>query len=407
MFKPFCAVAGAALVLGGCLMSADAQGAKALDPDVAAQVTDNRDFGLALYDQLARKDGNLFFSPHSISTALGMTYAGARGKTAEEMKTTLRFHLEPGRLHPAFGKLIDQLDGEKTKRSAKLRVANRLWGQRDYGFLPEFLKLTQTDYRAGLEEVDFMANPEAARQTINAWVEKQTQEKIKDLMPSGVINNNTRLVLTNAIYFKAAWMFPFEAKETRPGDFTRADGKKVEVPLMHEKIRARFGQQEGFAILELPYERQELSMFLLLPTDPAGLPKVEKQMSEANLKAWLGKLGVHQVDVTLPKFKVTAQFMLKDTLQAMGMHDAFVFGKADFSGMATREKLFISAVVHKAFVDVNEQGTEAAAATGVGVGTLSLPPPATFRADHPFLFLIRDNGTGALLFMGRLAQPQA
>jgi serpin B len=405
MSKSLCLLVAASLFLGFSVMNATAQRAK--DANMLSLVTGNNEFALALNDQLARKDGNLFFSPYSISTALAMTYAGARGKTADEMKTTLRLHLEPNLLHPAFGKLITQLDDAKTKRFTQLRVANRLWGQKDYGFLPNFLQLTRTDYHAGLEEVDFVTNAEGARQTINAWVEKQTQQKIKDLMPPGTVLNTTRLVLTNAIYFKAAWMNPFNEKSTAPGEFTLADGKKVKVPLMHEKLRAGFSQQQGFAVLDLPYERQEMSMIVILPNDAAGLPAVEKQLSETNLKKWTGKLGTHEVDVTLPRFKITAQFMLNDTLQEMGMRDAFVFGKADFSGMATREKLFISAVVHKAFVDVNEKGTEAAAATGVGVGTLSLPPPATFRADHPFLFLIRDNVTGSILFMGRLADPQA
>lgn len=405
MSMRFFALVGSALVLGCCLMTASAQPSKPKDAAAVSLVTGNSEFAVALYDQLARTDGNLFFSPYSLSTALGMTYAGARGKTAEEMKTTLRFHLDPAKLHPAFGNLITQLDGEKTKRFTEMRVANRLWGQREYGFMPNFLKLTQTDYHAGLQEVDFVQDPEAARRMINAWVEKQTQDKIKDLMPAGTVTGMTRLVLTNAIYFKAAWMHPFSEKETKNGDFTLADGKKVQAPLMRNRLRARFAQHEGFSVLDMPYERQETSMILILPKEPAGLPKVEKQLSEANLKKWLGTASAHEADVTLPKYKITAQFMLNDTLKEMGMRDAFEFGKADFSGMASREKLFISAVVHKAFVDVNEKGTEAAAATGVGVGTLSLPPPATFRADHPFLFLIRDNVTGSILFMGRLANP--
>jgi serpin B len=401
------ALLGGSFAFGCIMMSASAQPSKAQDPDVLSLVKGNSEFAVALYDQLARKDGNLFFSPYSISTALAMTYGGARGKTAQEMKKTLRFHLKSDWLHPAFGKLSTQLDGEKTKRLAQLRVANRLWGQKDYGFLPNFLMLAQTDYHAGLEELDFVNNTEGARQRINAWVEKQTQQKIKDLMPQGSVMRMTRLVLTNAIYFKAAWMHQFSDKDTKPSDFTLADGKKVQVPLMHGNLRAGFVQQEGFSVLVLPYERQELSMIVVLPKDATSLPQVEKQLSEANLAKWLEKSTGHQVDVTLPKFKITARFMLNDTLKEMGMREAFTFGKADFSGMATREELYISAVVHKAFVDVDEKGTEAAAATGVSVGTLSLPPPAVFRADHPFLFLIRDNASGSILFMGRLSNPQS
>jgi serpin B len=394
------------LAVGTGVMIAPAQAPKGIDPDVAALVTGNSEFALALYDQLARKDGNLFFSPFSISTALGMTYAGARGKTAEQMKTTLRFHLEPDKLHPAFGRLVARFEGGEPKKAVELHVANRLWGQKGYGFLPDFVRLTETDYHAGLEEIDFTKDPEAARQAINSWVEKQTQDKIKDLLPQGIVTPTTRLVLTNAIYFKAAWARAFEEKATKAGDFTLAGGKKVQVPLMHGKVRARFGQEEGFAVLILPYDQQSTSMILLLPKDPPGLPALEKQVSDTNLKKWLGKASDHEVDVTLPKFKVTTQFVLNDALSELGMRDAFDMNKADFSGMATREKLFISAVVHKAFVDVNEKGTEAAAATGVVIEPRSQPEVATFVADHPFVFLIHDHATGSILFMGRLADPR-
>jgi serpin B len=313
MFHTLRTLLGTAIVLGYFAMNTSAQPVK--DADTQKLIAGNTAFALSLYEQVARKDGNLFLSPYSISSALGMTYAGARGKTAAEMKDVLHFHLDADKLHPAFGKLITQLDDKQTKRFAQLRVANRLWGQRDYGFMPDFLKLTATDYHAGLEEVDFVKNPEGSRETINAWVEKQTQDKIKDLLPAGIVTSNTRLVLTNAIYFKAAWMHPFSDKSTKPGDFTLADGKKVQVPLMQGNLRARFGQHEDFAMLELPYERQELSMLVVLPKDAAGLPLVEKQLSEPKLKQWLGTLAVHQVDTTLPKFKITAQLMLNDTLQ--------------------------------------------------------------------------------------------
>jgi serpin B len=400
MREQLCAVLSAVLVIAWCVREADAQPAKAPDADVANLVTGNDEFALALYERLAAKDGNLFFSPYSISTALGMTYAGARGNTAEEMKSTLRFHLEPDKLHPAFGRLTTQLE------RPQLTVANRLWGQKDYGFLPDYLKRIRVSYHAGLEELDFEANPDAAREKINAWVARRTEQKIQDLLPKDVVTVDTRLVLTNAIYYSAAWLHPFAEKDTAAGDFSLADGKKIEVPLMHGRIFTRIGYPKGFSILNLPYKGQEMSMVVILPKDPAGLPQIEKQLSETNLNAWLDKLMDPQpVDVTLPKFKVTGEFQLKETLEQMGMRDAFVFRKADFSGMATGDKLFLGAVVHKAYVDVNEKGTEAAAATGVVVETRSAPSP--FRADHPFLFLIRDNATGSILFLGRLANPQA
>jgi serine protease inhibitor len=384
-----------------------AASAQKTDADVQALVDGNNDFGLTLYGQLATKDGNVFFSPYSISNALAMTYAGARGNTAEEMKTTLRFGLAAERVHPAFGKLITSLDGDvkKGKRPFQLTVANRLWGQKDYGFLPEFTKLGKDYYRAGLEEVDFVNATEDARMTINTWVEKQTNDKIKDLLPKGSLTVDSRLVLTNAIYFKAPWLTPFNEKKTAPGDFNLASGKSVKASVMHAKERIGYAAFDSFSLVNIPYDGYQQSMVVLLPKKNDGLPELEKQLTAANLSAWLKKMGSFEVDLKLPKFKVTAEFMLNDVLIKMGMKDAFSRNKADFTGIASREKLFITAVVHKAFVDVNEAGTEAAAATGVVVGTTSLPQPATFHADHPFVFLIRDNRTGSILFAGRVVDP--
>jgi len=379
--------------------------AQKIAPDVKTLVEGNSDFGLSLYQRLAKEDGNLFLSPYSISNAFGMCYAGAKGNTAAEMKTTLRFNLGDDRLHPAFRDLIAALDGGGKKRDFQLTVANRLWGQKDYGFAPAFIKNGQTFYGAGLEEVDFVSATEAARKTINTWVEKQTKDKIKELIPQGVLDDNSRLVLTNAIYFKAPWMFPFDPKQTKPGKFHVTADKTVEAPMMHTHHTARFSDLGTLSMVEMAYGKGEVSMLVLLPAKKTSLSDLEKQLTAQNLVVWTKKLSAHSVDLKLPKFKVTKQFSLSNVLKEMGMKDAFTFGKADFSGMATREKLYITAVLHKAFVDVNEIGTEAAAATAIGVGTLSLPPPATFHADHPFVFLIRDNRTGSILFVGRVVNP--
>ncbi|MCI0456905.1 MAG: serpin family protein [Gemmataceae bacterium] len=393
-----------ALVLGVALaVPAAGQPQPRLNPDTATLVKDNNTFALDLYRQLAQKDGNLFFSPYSISNALAMTYSGARGQTATEMEKTLHFSLGQQRLHPAFHELIGQLGAKG--RKYQLTVANRLWGQKEYGFLPDFLKLTEASYGAGLKEVDFIKATEEARKAINAWVEQQTNDKIKELIKPGILTVDTRLVLTNAIYFKAAWMHPFREKATAPGMFHLADGKQVKVPMMRGGVRTNYLKGDTFEALELPYEQRDLSMVVLLPKKADGMAAFEKMLTPANLSAWLRKLSDHQVDVTLPKFKITAEFMLKDTLSQMGMPIAFQRGKADFSGMTSREKLFISHVVHKAFVDVNEAGTEAAAATAVVIERESAPPPATFRADRPFVFLIRDNRTGSILFVGRVSNP--
>jgi serpin B len=381
--------------------------AQKVDPDVATLVRGNNEFALDLYQQIAAEKGNLFFSPYSISNALAMTYSGARGNTAAEMKRTLHFTLADDRLPSVFGKLIGQLDAGGEKRSFQLSVANRLWGQKDYGFQPEFLKISKDFYRAGLEELDFRATEEA-RKTINAWVEKQTQNKIKDLIPAGVLKDDTRLVLTNAIYFKAPWLTPFNPKETKPAPFLAEGGKMIQTAMMHAKHqRLSFAALDSFDMLEMPYEGYGQSMILLLPKKNDGLGALEKQLNAAALTKWKQKLSTHMVDVTMPKFKVTAEITLNGVLMKMGMNDAFKDSKADFSGMATREKLYISAALHKAFVDVNEAGTEAAASTALVMSPTSAPPPATFRADHPFIYLIRDNATGSILFAGRLADPQS
>lgn len=374
--------------------------------DVKDLVRNNTEFAADLFARLAQQDGNLFFSPYSISNALAMTFAGARGSTAEEMKTTLRFALGQDRLHPAFADLIRRLQGPDDKRKYQLTVANRLFGQRDFGFLPEFLKVGERYYGAGLEEVDFAGATEAARKTINTWVEKATRDKIKELLKPGILTIDSRLVLTNAIYFKAAWSHPFQSKATKDEEFHVSADKKTKVAMMNGNHRTNFFDGGTFLALELPYENNDLSMVLLLPKKVDGLPTLEKKLTAANLEQWLGKLSDHMVRISVPKFKVTAEFLLNKVLAQMGMREAFT-KNADFSGMTTREQLYISAVVHKAFIDVNEVGTEAAAATAVVMELRSLPPPATFTADHPFVYLIRDNRTGTVLFMGRVVNPSA
>jgi serpin B len=398
-------VAAAALAL-----SAQSQSAAGQSPDTAAVVKGNDAFAVDLYQQLSAKEGNLFFSPYSISNALAMTYAGARGQTAAEMERALHLPLGQDKLHPAFGALVRQINGSGQPRKYALTVANRLWGQKDYDFRQDFLKLTHDHYDAGLKEVDFSNAAEAARKEINAWVEEQTKDKIKELIKPNAFDKDTRLVLTNAIYFKAAWHYPFAKGATAPGKFLLPGNKAVEVPLMYQTIDAAYYYNGGsFALLDLPYKSGELSMVVLLPKDVDGLPALEKSLSADKLVAWMSKVGYAKVNLTLPKFKVTSEFMLNDALAALGMKLAFT-ELADFSGMTTRDKLYISSVVHKAFIDVHEDGTEAAAATAMSTkvvfGIEPVVEPVTFRADHPFVYLIRDNRAGSILFMGRVANPQ-
>jgi serpin B len=394
------------------------------DNDTNAVVHGNNDFALELYAQLRDQQGNLFFSPYSISTALAMTYAGARGRTEAEMAMVLHFPMtmttrtgakrssglvrDQAQFHAAFGSIVKDLNARGQSGAYELTVANALWGQQGYGFLPQFLDLIKANYDGNLNEVDFVKAAEAARQTINAWVEKQTNGKIKDLIPGGVLNSLTRLVLTNAIYFKGNWASQFKPENTKDAPFTLADGKKINAPLMNQTAEYKYMQTPDFKALELPYVEQELSMVIFLPRKFDALPGFEKTLTTENLSRWMDQLRKQKVIVSVPKFKMTSQFSLAGVLGKMGMTDAFSPVKADFSGINGKTDLFISAIIHKAYVDVNEEGTEAAAATAVVIGITSVPPqPPVFRADHPFLFLIRDNRSGSILFIGRVMNPKA
>jgi serpin B len=395
-FLPVLALAG----VFGC-----AEGAA--NPDVPAVVEGNNRFAFDLYGRLREQDGNLFFSPYSISAALAMTAAGARGETADEMAKVLHLSLGAEKLAAAEGALARQVNGEGRQRGYRLRTANALWGQKGFGFRPEFLKLTGDGYGAPLHEVDFAAT-EGARKTINAWVEKQTEEKIKDLIKPGVLDANTRLVLTNAIYFKGDWQSQFRKNLTRDEPFKLADGKTVPVPLMHQQERFAYLDRPDFQLLEMPYSDKDLSMVVLLPKKTDGLAALEKELTADNLGLWLKGAREEKVLVALPRFRLTAEFDLNKALTALGMPSAFT-ASADFSGMGgNKGELYLSAVVHKAFVDVNEEGTEAAAATGAAVAKRAAGPVVpVFRADHPFVFLIRDRQSGAVLFLGRLTSPAA
>jgi len=378
-----------------------------LKADGPTLVKGNTAFACDLYARLREKDGHLFVSPYSISTALAMTYSGARGQTAEQMAKVMHYTLPEERFHPAAGALVRDLTGADKKRGYQLSVANSLWGQKNYGFLDEFLKLNRTCYGAGLQEVDFINAREEARKAINTWVEKQTQDKIKELLKPSHLEPATRLVLTNAIYFKAEWDRKFFHEATSDAPFQVTAQRKVNVPTMH--TMATYPHHDGgtFDMLELPYKNGDLSMLVLLPKKLDGLAELEKSLTADKLTEWQQKLRASKVQLSLPKFKMTSEFELHDQLQAMGMTLAFT-GQADFSGMsAGSEPLFISAIVHKTFVDVNEEGTEAAGATAVVMKAGSAPPrnEVEFRADHPFVFLIRDNRSGSVLFLGRVVDP--
>jgi serpin B len=375
--------------------------------DRAVQVEGDNTFAVGLYGQLRNQSGNLFFSPESISTALAMAYAGARGDTASEMAKTLHFTLPPQQLQPAMGALLSALNAAHA--GYQLSLANALWAQRGYTFLPGFLEVMNKNYGAGLNQVDFKGSTESARLTINHWVEQKTANKIQNLLQPGALKPSTRLVLTNAIYFKGDWQTPFDKAQTKDEDFHLSPAQTKKALLMHREGPFNYFNGGTFQALEIPYKSNELSMIVLLPNDPGGLPALEQSLSAANTQQWLRHLApVSKVIVTIPKFKTTQQFELGGTLAAMGIPQAFT-ANANFSGMTGNRDFFISAVFHKAYIDVNEEGTEAAAATAVTMMAMAMrapkPAPPVFRADHPFIFLIRDSRSNSILFMGRIADP--
>jgi serpin B len=376
-------------------------------PAKPAQVDNG--FAARLYGAVAAAGHeNTFFSPASIATALAMTSTGARGETQRQMLEVLGYKdANPDTLHEAFAELIKSTNGQGGERAFQLSMANRLWGQKGFHFLPQFLNQTQKQYGAGLEELDFAHNLDASRQTINAWVEKQTADKIKDLIKPGMLGPDARLVLTNAIYFKGAWADQFKKEMTKDEAFQLTTEQKANAAMMHRNGRYRYAEDDAAQILELPYVNNEVSMVVVLPRKVDGLSEVEKAMDARWLADLPGRLRSRQVQVALPKFKMRAEFELSKVLGSMGMPLAFG-PKADFSGISSEEKVAIDDVIHQAYVDVNEEGTEAAAATAVTMRALAVhnpEPPVVFRADHPFTFMIRDTRSGAVLFMGKVMNP--
>jgi serpin B len=380
--------------------------------DVAELVRGNGECAFALYQRMAApEDGNLFFSPYSISIALAMTYSGARNQTAHQMAQAMHFTLPQERLHPAFNKLALELasrtaaEGVKPDQAFQLSIANSLWGQIDFHFEQDFLDLLARNYAAGMRLADFSRDPESVRLEINNWVSRETQEKVKDIVPAGVIKDITRLVLANAVYFKAAWQNPFPIDATQPGDFRLLDGTAVETPMMYMRAGLRSMQGNSFRAVELPYAGGQLSMLILLP-DEGRFQEVEAGLDDGLLDAAVDALRGGDIILTMPIFKFEWEAKkLPEAFADLGMKDAFLEA-ADFSGMTGSPELYIGAILHKAFIGVDEAGTEAAAATVVVMERKGVPSaPVVFDVDRPFLFLIRDNPTGTILFLGRVTNP--
>jgi serpin B len=381
-------------------------GARSTQPQ--SVVDGNTAFALDLYGHLKSTHGNLFFSPYSISSALALTYAGARGDTEKQMAQVCHFEQDQRRLHASFCELQRQLKEAGELEGIEVNIANALWAQKGHPFLPAFLDVAQGKYGSSVNQADFSTGADAARNEINRWVTQQTKDRIQNILPPGSLHALTRLVLANAIYFKGAWTEPFEKTETSTQPFHLSAVRETKAPLMHHFDNVRYMKTFELQAVELPYGTGELAMVILLPTEVDGCGKLESRLTPALLSSAISQMKRQQVEIFLPRFKLESSFDLNDTLTRMGMPDAFG-SRADFSGMDGTRLLFLSGIFHKAWGEVNEEGTEAAAATVVAVaGCADMkppPPPPVFRADHPFIFFIRDTRSGSLLFLGRLADP--
>ncbi|MFH1663143.1 MAG: serpin family protein [Chloroflexota bacterium] len=401
-------------VLQSELQRLDSPYVKTTDQDEL--VDGNSAFAFDLYQQLKQAEGNLFYSPYSISLALAMTYAGARSETEQQMADTLNFILEQEKLHNAFNWLDQQLaqrgEGAQGKdgEGFRLNVANSIWGQEDYQFLADFLDVLAENYGAGLRGLDFINQPEESRQIINRWVEEQTEGRIKDLIPKGSIDAEIRLVLANAIYFNAAWEHQFNEDSTIDMPFHLLDGDTIYVPTMRGGGSLNYADGNGYQAVELPYDGGQLSMVILLP-DEGNFSSFENSLDAQLVSDIIQNMESQEGSLTMPKFEFESEMSLKETLAAMGMPVAFS-ASANFSGMdgkTGKDSLYIGDVIHKAFVAVDENGTEAAAATAVIMVGKAPPadPPVNFNMDRPFIFLIRDIETDSILFVGRVLNPNA
>jgi len=393
--------------------SAQSNKERVKSPDVAASdladlAIGNSAFAFDLYRRLSQGDTNLFYSPYSISLALAMTYAGARGQTEQQMADTLHFTLGQEKLHSAFNWLDQQLarrgeDAEdRDGEGFKLNIANAIWGQQNHRFLADFLDVLAENYGAGLRGLDFVSQPEESRLIINQWVSDQTEGKIEDLIPPGAIDIWTRLVLTNAIYFNAAWEHQFDEDNTIDRPFYLPDGSQTSVPMMRQTKTFNYTEGDGYRAVELPYDGGELSMVIVVP-DEGNFGAFEDSLDAQLVDDIIRDMESRRVSLAMPKFEFSSDFSLAETLAAMGMPAAF--SDADFSGMTGAPGLFISDIIHKAFVSVDEYGTEAAAATAVIMPGAAPLETVTLNIDHPFIFLIRDIETGSMLFVGRVLNP--
>lgn len=378
--------------------------------DIKILVDGNNSFALNIYQSLRAQSGNLILSPFSISLALAMTYAGAHGETESQMAQTLHF-LPQEQLHPSFNQLDlnlqkENINSNKEQEPLQIKIANSIWAEQTFGFLKEFLDTLALNYGAGIYLSDFINNAEPTRQEINNWVSDKTQEKIQNLIPEGSLNPDTRMVLVNAIYFKADWLDQFDAEDTFNHPFNLLDGTQVDVPMMSQGMYIPYIQEDGYQAFQLPYAGETAVMNIIIP-DEGKFEEVESSLNYEMLTDIFGNMNQTSMFLRMPKFQFESAFSLSDVLKELGMTNAFDRNKADFSGMTGKKDLFISEVIHKAFVAVDEEGTEAAAATAVIMETTGAAMyDMTLVIDHPFIFLIRDLESGQILFIGRVLNPQ-
>jgi serpin B len=398
--------------LSGLVMLAAVTAARGADePAAGAVAAANTAFAVDLYRQLSPAPGNLIFSPYSLSDVLGMAQVGARGQTATEMAGVLHLQLPAAQIAAGFAGLAGRLAAAANEQVA-LVTANSLWVQPQMPLGADYLQLLKTQFRGEAAPVDFSHAAEAARVKINAWVADKTRGKIPELIASGALSTDTRMVLCNAVYFKGRWDLPFEAWRTQPAPFFLAPTRSVDVPTMHHTFSLRTVAHDGLRLLELPYFGRTTSMVILLPEARDGLAGIERDLTPEKLAAWLEQLaavGNAKVALALPRFSATGSFDLGRQLKTMGMPAAFDRNAADFSGMTGDRSLFLSNVIHKAVVEVNEEGTVAAAASGtvyLSASSRSTEQVLLIAVDHPFLFLLRDNATGTILFLGRTVDPR-
>jgi len=392
--------------------------ARETSPDVSTDIiqqlaNDNTAFALNFYDQVRDDEGNIIFSPISLSLALAMTLAGAETTTEVAMMETLQFSLPEDDLYPAFNALllaINQSEQENLEKNENsnfhLNIANSIWAQSGYNYKQAFLDILAENFGAGVYNVNFKQAPEDAREAINQWVEEETQEKIKELIPSGAISDLTRLVLANAIYFKGAWRYQFDASDTAKEPFYLLDGSTADVDMMKMgSERLYYYQSQNFKAVSLPYMSPDFAMTIVIP-ELESFNDFESTLTPEVLSTILGNMNSEQIELEMPKFDFETTINAKSALKNLGMSEAFIAGMADFSGITEDEDLLITDVLHKATITVDEEGTEAAAATAVIVGLEALPPePISLKIDQPFMFFIQHQPTGSILFMGRVTQP--